>query len=143
MTHRTELRVRFCEIDPYGHVNHSVYVQYFEDGRVEALADVGQGLAAMFDADAAMVISQISTRFLLPAFMGETLVVESGLSSMRRATATWQQRILRGDDVLATQIARVGCTTAAGRPRRVPESLAPALEGFVVAPDWLGGDAPR
>ena len=35
--HQLDIKVRFCELDPYGHVNHSIYVQYFEAGRVEAL----------------------------------------------------------------------------------------------------------
>ncbi len=35
--HSTELKVRFSELDPYGHVNHAVYLNYLEIGRIEAL----------------------------------------------------------------------------------------------------------
>ena len=45
--HRTTIRVRFYELDPYNHVNHSVYVSYFESARVELLAEVGYSLASM------------------------------------------------------------------------------------------------
>ena len=35
-THRSRLRVRFSELDPYAHVNHTVYLVYFEAGRLIA-----------------------------------------------------------------------------------------------------------
>ena len=34
---RHQLTVRYYECDPLGHVNHSVYVSYFEMGRLEAV----------------------------------------------------------------------------------------------------------
>ncbi len=37
VTHRATIKVRFYELDPYGHVNHSVYIQYFEAARAEWL----------------------------------------------------------------------------------------------------------
>ena len=46
-THVTEHRVRFHELDPYDHVNHAMYVTYFEIGRVDALDAIGLGLDVM------------------------------------------------------------------------------------------------
>lgn len=143
MTHRVEIRVRFGELDPYSHVNHAVYLQYFEHGRVVALEDAGQGLDLLMAGDVAMVVVQVGTRFLAPAYLGDRLVVESGISQAGRATATWHQRILRGDDVLVTQVVRVGCTTAAGRARRFPAAVIEALAPLTVPADWLGNQAPR
>ena len=34
--HVTAIKVRFTELDPYGHVNHAQYISYFEHGRTEA-----------------------------------------------------------------------------------------------------------
>ena len=44
MAHRTTIAVRFAELDPYRHVNHAVYLTYFEVARTEALASVDLGL---------------------------------------------------------------------------------------------------
>ena len=44
MTHRTPISVRFSEVDPYRHVNHAVYIVYFEEGRTAALAAAGLDL---------------------------------------------------------------------------------------------------
>ena len=43
--HRTTIRVRFYELDPYNHVNHSVYVSYFESARVEFVEPDPDGCA--------------------------------------------------------------------------------------------------
>jgi len=45
MAHRYPIKVRFYELDPYNHLNHASYVQYFEVGRVELLESIGFGLA--------------------------------------------------------------------------------------------------
>ncbi len=136
--HRHELRVRFCELDPYGHVNHSIYVQYFEAGRVEALDSVGMGLHVLQrDLGLSVVVADIATRFLASAVLGDTLVVESGLSRVGRVKATWLQRVVRGDEVVATQRMTSGCLGIEGRPTRFPAELVTALEPFRVDDDWL------
>ena len=43
----TTIKVRFHELDPYGHVNHGVYLNYFEAARIEVLDAVGFGLNAV------------------------------------------------------------------------------------------------
>ena len=136
--HRLDLKVRFCELDPYGHVNHSIYVQYFEAGRVEALDSVGMGLHVLQgDLGLTIVVAEIQTRFLASAMLGDTVVIESGLSKVGRVKATWLQRAVRGDEVLATQRMVSGCLSTEGRPTRFPDALVEALEPFRVDDDWL------
>jgi len=47
MSHRIPIKVRFYELDPYNHLNHATYVQYFEVGRVELLESIGSGLTTL------------------------------------------------------------------------------------------------
>lgn len=138
------LRVRFGELDPYGHVNHAVYIQYFEAGRVEALADAGMGLDRLQrDLGLNVVVVEINTRFVASAVLGDDLVVESGLQVVGRAKATWAQRVMRGDQVLAAQSMLSACTTSTGRPTRFPVELVEALDPYRVDENWLGSSAPR
>jgi len=90
-----------------------------------------------------VVVVDIRTRFLKPALLGEDLVVESGLSAVGRAKSTWAQRIMRGDQVIATQLMVSGCVTGAGAPTRWPVELVEALERYHVSDGWLGSSAPR
>ncbi len=141
--HRVDVQVRFGELDLYAHVNHTVYLQYFEHARVVALDAVGQSLPQLLEADLTMVVAQLSTRFVASARLGDELTIESGLSEIGRASATWLQRVLRGEEVLVTQVVRAGCTSGAGVARRYPPDLVAALEPLVVPTDWLGRFAPR
>jgi acyl-CoA thioesterase FadM len=49
MIQRTPISVRFYELDPYGHLNHSVYIQYFEVGRIDMFASFGWTLGGLAD----------------------------------------------------------------------------------------------
>lgn len=128
MTHQTTIDVRFNEIDPYGHVNHSVYVTYFEVARTKALVDCGIPLHVMAERGYQLVITRIDVRYRGAAELGDQLVVETEIGEARRASSTWDQRILRGDQVLVEAAVTAGVTDARGRPTKPPEWLFPSLE---------------
>ena len=50
-------------------------------------------------------------------------------------TSTWRQRILRGDEVIATQDLRAALITNEGKPTRFPAEMVEAM-----AP-WFADDA--
>lgn len=132
-----DLTVRFSELDPYGHVNHSRYVQYFEAGRVEALAEVGMGLDTLQrELGLTLVVVEIRTRFVRSAHLGQVLTVESGLTAVGRVKASWRQRVLRDGELVATQDMVSGCLTTEGRPARFPPAMVEALEPYRVDADW-------
>jgi acyl-CoA thioester hydrolase len=132
MAHRHPIKVRFYELDPYNHLNHASYVQYFEVGRVELLESIGIGLAELQELGRHLVVTEIRTRFLKSAGPHDALVVETEVLEIRRATSRWRQRLMRGDEVIATQMVRAAMTDAAGKPVRFTSELAAALEPYRV-----------
>ena len=135
MPHRHPVKVRFYELDPYGHLNHSVYVQLFETGRIELLDSVGLGLHDLEEQGYRFVVSRIETQFLASAVGGDSLVIETGVVENRRASSRWGQRILRGDEVLATQEVLAAVTDTGGRPVRPPAFIGEALASFTIGQD--------
>ena len=133
MPHRHPLKVRFYELDPYNHVNHAAIIQYFEVGRVELLELIGFGLDSMSAGGHHIVVTSVETRFLRSAGPRDELVVETEVSEVRRATSTWRQRLLRGDEVIASQLIRAAITDVEGRPTRMPSELRTALTPYVAA----------
>jgi acyl-CoA thioester hydrolase len=127
MGHRTTVRVRFYELDPYGHVNHSVYIQYFEAARAQWLAAIGYPLTKLQEDGIQIVVTELHTRYLGSAGPDDELVVESELVEMRRVSMEFEQRIRRGAEVLVSQRIVGATVTVAGRPTRVPVDLAAAL----------------
>ncbi len=130
--HRFDLKVRFYELDPYGHLNHSAYVQFFETGRVELLEEVGLDLESFAARGYRFVVNRIETSFDRPVQGGETITVETGVVEFRRASSVWRQRLLRGGEVVARQEVRAAITNIGGRPVRVPTDVTEALAPYFV-----------
>lgn len=128
MSHRTMVRVRFYELDPYEHVNHSVYIQYFEAARAQWLTEIGFSLSRLKTEGIQIVVTEINTRYLASAGPSDELIVETEMVGKRRVSMTFEQRILRGNQTLVEQTLTAATVTTTGRPVRVPEELAVALQ---------------
>ncbi len=127
----TRLRVRFYELDPYGHVNHGVYLNYFEVARIDVLDEIGYGLGALRELGYHLLVVESHLRFHRPALAGDELTVHTRIGELRRASATWEQHLRRGDALIAENTIRSAITDLAGRPTRPPAGLAAALRRLV------------
>ena len=130
MLHKTPIAVRFYELDPYRHVNHSVYIQYFETGRIDLFKEMGWSLTGMADLGTQVVVAAIETKFLAPGLENDQLVVETWVEEVKRVTMRFGQRIVRGKDVLALQTVHGACTNVEGWPKRIPDDLLAGLNRF-------------
>jgi len=130
-SHVTQHRVRFHELDPYDHVNHAMYVTYFEIGRVDALEAIGLGLDQLKVQGFQFVITKLEVRFRQAAGAGELLEIHTSVSSFGRASTVWAQEIRRpaidsadsAGDLVATAEVTVAVTGADGKPTRPPPEM--------------------
>jgi len=127
MVHRTELKVRFYELDPYDHVNHTAYFGYFETARVEALESMGWGLHRLKELGVQIVVVEMTARFETPALAGDTVTVQSEVLEVKRASSRWRQTMTRDGDTIATLEVRAASITTDGRPCRMPRGMVEAL----------------
>jgi acyl-CoA thioester hydrolase len=132
MTHRFDIAVRFYELDPYRHVNHAVYLQYFETARIALLDEVGLTMQGMMEDGLMIVVAELRARFVEPAVEGDQLVVETEVAEFGRVTTRWRQRLLRGDELLVEQEVVAAVTNLEGRPQRFPERFRDRLERYLV-----------
>jgi acyl-CoA thioester hydrolase len=127
--HRTSLKVRFYELDPYDHVNHTNYFSYFETARIEYLTEMGFGLDVLKQQGAQLVVVEIAARFLAAARYGEELTIHTWVDEAGRVKSTWRQVMHRAED---EEVARITVTAAftdlEGRPRRLPIEFVERLE---------------
>ncbi|MDG2353010.1 MAG: thioesterase family protein [Acidimicrobiales bacterium] len=131
MPHSHKIKVRFYELDPYGHLNHSAYVQLFETGRIEMLEQAGLALHEIEKNNLRFVVSQIETAFLKPVEAGSFLTIKTEIMEIRRASSLWWQQIMDETDVVATQRVRVAITNREGKPIRAPQQIIEALTPFL------------
>jgi len=134
VVHRFPIRVRFYELDPYQHVNHSVYVQYFEAARVQLLREAGLSLQGMMEQGVMIVVTDIATRFRKSAGPDADLIVETGVVEFKRVTSRWRQRLMCCDDVYVEQELNAAATNLDGRPIRFPGHMAEALHPYLLTP---------
>lgn len=125
--HETSLKVRFYELDPYDHVNHTNYFSYFETARIELLAEMGWGLDVMKEQGWQLVVVEAHARFLAAARYGEELTIYTWVESAGRVKSTWQQMMVREGEEVARLTIAAAFTDLAGKPRRVPPEFAEAL----------------
>ncbi|MEO1064552.1 MAG: thioesterase family protein [Actinomycetota bacterium] len=135
MTHRLSLRPRFAEMDPYGHVNHAVYLAWFEEARVRALEDAGLGLDHLAETGFQIVITDVRLRYRRAVTASDEVVVESRVASTGRASSVWAQRAVVEGQVCVEGELKGGITDRTGRPTRPPAGFFDQL-GPLVAADW-------
>ena len=129
-TFTTPHRVRFHELDPYDHVNHAMYVTYFEVGRVDALDSVDLGLDKLKQDGFQFVVTKIEVRFRRAATAGDDLEILTHVAEFGRASTVWGQEILRGGERVATANVTVGITDRTGKPIRPPAYIFERLQGL-------------
>jgi acyl-CoA thioester hydrolase len=128
--HTTSVKVRFYELDPYDHVNHTNYFSYFETARIEYLSEMGFGLDEMKRQGWQLVVVEIEARFLIAARYGQELTIHTWVEEAGRVKSVWRQTMLRGDDEVARIKVTAAFTDLEGRPRRLPSEFAAKLESL-------------
>jgi acyl-CoA thioester hydrolase len=126
--HTTSVKVRFYELDPYDHVNHTNYFSYFETARIDYLTEMGWGLDVLKTQGFQLVVVELQARFSAAARFGEELTIHTWVEDVGRVRSTWQQVMLRGDEEVARLTVSAAFTDLQGKPRRVPEDFARHLE---------------
>jgi acyl-CoA thioester hydrolase len=121
--HTTSVKVRFYELDPYNHVNHTNYFAYFETARIEYLNEMGWGLDMIKERGRQFVVVEISARFLAAARYGQELTIHTWVEDAGRVKSTWRQVMLRGDEEVARVLVTAAFTDLDGHPRRLPSEF--------------------
>jgi acyl-CoA thioester hydrolase len=126
--HLVPMRVYYEDTDWSGVVYHASYLRFLERGRTEFLraAGVDQSILHAEGEGLTFAVRRMTIDYLRPARMDDVLLVETHTGEVRGASLVIAQRILRGDEVLATADVRVAAI-AGGRPSRIPDGLRAVL----------------
>lgn len=120
-THR--IRVRFAETDAMGIVHHSRYLLYLEETRVAYLRHLGHPYSEMRKEGVDYAVLECFVQYRQPLRFDEEIDVHLSLSSATRTSFQMTYLVTVEESVRATGVTVHGCTTAAGRPTRLPQWL--------------------
>jgi acyl-CoA thioester hydrolase len=119
--HRFPLRVYFEDTDFSGVAYHANYLRWMERARSDLLRVIGIDQRGAFEAgEGVYAVADLAIRYRSPARLEDDLLVETRCTLLGGASVTMDQRVLRGDAVLAEATVRAGFLTPGGRPRRQP-----------------------
>lgn len=128
---KTQLCVRYHEMDALGHVNNAVYQHYLEQAAVEHSEHLGFSQKRCQELGGIFVMRRIEIDYLRPAIAGDNLEVTTWLQTMRgpRAIRHYEIRKQGDEQLLVTaQTLWVWVDAKTMRPRAIPHQLLDAFE---------------
>jgi thioesterase III len=130
------LRVRSYELDGLGHVNHAVYLNYFEQARFEALEAGGFPPHRLKSRGWGVIVVRIEVDYLRECRQGDRLRVLTGAKSFRRTSMVLSQELLATpeDPADAAVVADGGKPESAPPPKEEPAARA------LVTAVWVGAN---
>ena len=124
--HRFAVRAYFEDTDLSGMVYHANYLRWFERARSDLVRLLGiDQRAAQESGEGAYAVSDLAIRYLAPARLDDTVLIETRAEDLGAASCRLVQRAFRtGEAAAATLLSemrvRVGFVGPDGRPRRQP-----------------------
>ncbi len=131
---KTRLEVRYSDLDPYGHVNNAIYLEYFEGIRLaywRALADLA-GFTNLESGDipgARYVIVETTVRFKAPIFLDDALHGAASITRVGNRSYTMDFELRTGESF------EQGTLAAKGSAAHV--FFDPIKNAVQACPDWF------
>jgi acyl-CoA thioester hydrolase len=117
------VRVYYEDTDFSGRVYHASYLRFLERGRTEWLRRRGfTNLELAKSTGLAFAVRSLQIEFLAPAMMDDLLIVETSAATVRGASITFNQRVVRDDKALVTASV-LAASIRDDRPARIPAEL--------------------
>jgi acyl-CoA thioester hydrolase len=117
------VRVYYEDTDFSGRVYHASYLRFLERGRTEWLRRRGFAHRDLAESSGVMfAVRSLKIDYLAPAMMDDLLEVETRAATVRGASITFHQRVVRADKELVTAEVLVA-SLRDGRPSRIPADL--------------------
>ena len=135
-THYYPVRVFFEDTDLSGIAYHANYLKWCERARSDLLRVLGINQREAFEAgEGVYAVSEAQIKWRRPAKLDDELIVETRALELRAASARMEQKVMRGEELLAQVDIVAAFVTPEGRPRRQPEEWRRAFEQFVTKDD--------
>ncbi|MBB33958.1 MAG: tol-pal system-associated acyl-CoA thioesterase [Hirschia sp.] len=131
------VRVYYEDTDFSGVVYHANYLKFFERGRTEYLRAMGMRHSELAAGDdpGAFVVARMELDFKRPARIDDALLIETRISKMRGPRVFFDQRALRGEELICAASVMVVAISMDGRPRRLSAEDAARWQAHIIDPD--------
>ncbi len=123
--YRWPVRVYYEDTDAGGVVYYANYLRFFERCRTEWLRALGFDQASLARRDGVVfVVASAELRFRRPARLDDALSIEARVQERSAGSMVFEQRALRGAELLCEGRFKVACVDAQSfKPTRLPAAL--------------------
>ena len=101
MLHKTRLKVRFCEVDPYEVAWHGHYISWFEVGRNDLASRFGLDPMQLREVGLMAPVVDLSCKFKLPARYDEEVTIQTTMQRSETAKLIFSYTVMRDTEMLA------------------------------------------
>jgi acyl-CoA thioester hydrolase len=124
--------VYFEDTDAGGIVYYANFLKFFERCRTEWLRALGvEHTRLAGQAQLQFVVAQLAVDYMRPARLDDELTITARIGEQARSYLVFEQRALRGADLLAQAKVKVACVdTRRLAPARLPAELTAALNAY-------------
>ena len=130
--HSTTVQMRFNDIDLLGHVNNSVYFQFFDLAKTDYYASIEVNAVINWQ-KTALIIVNVNCSFLAPTLFREPIVVLSQCTHLGDKSITMLQHVVNSD----TREVKATCATVlvnidpeTNQPATIPQVWREAIIAF-------------
>lgn len=128
MIYSAKVALRWSDMDALGHINNSEYLRYFEQARIEFLADAA---AAGVAREAGLLVARHEVDYRKPMpYRREPVTVNTWIDKVGTTSFTFAHEVVADDVVYARARTVIVCIGTDERPVPVPVALRKHLEGF-------------
>ncbi len=125
-----ELKVRSYELDAYHHVNHAVFLNYYEQARVEYLEQQDMSFISLAREGFVFIIVHAEVDYLKPLGMSDRISISGEITEVGNSSVTIVQEIrkLPGEELIGkAEFVAVFVDRNSGQPVAVPDSFRKAF----------------
>jgi len=119
------VRVYYEDTDAGGVVYYANYLRFFERARTEMLRSLGfEQDSLRAEENVIFVVRSVTVDYLKPARFNEQLEVSAKVLEFRKTNLTFEQAVIRRQEVLCQGVIRIACLDAVSmKPKLIPFAL--------------------
>lgn len=106
--HKTQLKIYETFLDSFGHVNHSKYLELFEQARWDWLADRGIDRSHIETTQIGPIILNVNISYRKELRARETVTIYTQVTNYQKKIFTIQQQMKINDSILAADVKITG-----------------------------------
>ncbi len=122
-THSFPLTVYYEDTDMAAIVYYANYLRFIERARSEIVEEMGVDQNAMRAEGIVFAVTRVEADYIGSARLGDRLTVETEHYAQSAVRWVFDQKVMRGEDLIFKAIVTAVCMTTEGRPTRLPAEI--------------------